>query len=144
MNARPAWMKVNPEAMKGMMEVTQSTTLDKRLAHLIEVRVSQINGCAFCLDMHAQEARRWGETQQRLDCLAGWRDYPGFTPGEKAALAWAEALTLVAQNHAPEVLYQALTAHFDERQIVDLTVVITVINAWNRLQIGMAATPVVR
>ena len=136
------WRKTNPDAYAAMQRVSASTReLDRRLKNLIEIRVSQINGCAFCLDMHINEARALGETQHRLDCLAGWRDLPDFDARERAALKWAEALTDVGRTHAPEAYYDALQAHFSEREVVDLTVTIAVINGWNRMQIAMRRLP---
>ncbi len=136
------WRQANPKAYAALQQVSASTReIDKRLKNLIEIRVSQINGCAFCLDMHIREARALGESEQRLDCLAGWRDLPSFDARERAALDWAEALTDIGQSHAPEALYTALQPHFSEREIVDLTVTIAVINSWNRMQIAMRRLP---
>jgi len=142
MDERLDWTKINPEACKGIVTAARSTrALDARLKNLIEVRVSQINGCAFCLDMHVREARELGEPQRRLDCLAGWRDLPDFSARERAALDWAEALTRIAETHAPDSIYEELQRHFSEREIVDLTVAIAVINTWNRTQIAMRRSP---
>ncbi len=142
MEERLDWMRINPEAYKGFAAAARNTgTIDRRLKNLVDVRVSQINGCAFCLDMHAREARELGETQQRLDCLAGWRELPSFTDRERAALEWAEALTRIAETHAPDDAYARMRAHFSEREIVDLTVAIAVMNAWNRTQISMRRSP---
>jgi len=142
MEERLDWMRINPEAYKGFVAAARSTgALDRRLKNLLDVRVSQINGCAYCLDMHAREARELGETQQRLDCLAGWREMPAFTERERAALGWAEALTHIAETHAPDDAYARLQANFSDREIVDLTVAITVMNAWNRTQIAMRRPP---
>ncbi len=142
MNGRLIWTKINPDAYQGFLAAVRSTTsLDRRLKNLLDVRVSQINGCAFCLEMHTREAREAGETQSRLDCLSGWRDMPAFTAKERAALAWAEALTRISESHAPDELYDELRQHFSEREIVDLTVSVTVINSWNRLQIAMRIPP---
>ena len=142
MTERPNWTKINADAYGAIRAAARSTrALDRRLKSLIDVRVSQINGCAFCLDMHAREARELGETQERLDCLAGWRDFPGFSEKERAALAWAEAVTRVAETHAPDDLYDALQQHFGDEEIVALTVSIAVINTWNRMQIAMRRPP---
>jgi len=142
MEQRLDWMRINPEAYRSFAAAARSTgSLDRRLKNLVDVRVSQINGCAFCLDMHAREARELGETQQRLDCLAGWRELPAFTERERAALEWAEALTRIAETHAPDDLYARLQTHFSEAEIVDLTVAIAVMNAWNRTQIAMRRAP---
>ena len=100
------------------------------------MRASQINGCAFCLDMHAKDARKAGESEARLYLLPAWRESPLYTARERAALAWTEALTLVAEKGAPDALYEELKRHFNEKEIVDLTVLIGTINAWNRLAIA--------
>lgn len=114
---------------------------DHRLKALVELRTSQINGCAFCVDMHSKEARHGGETQQRLDCLCVWREVPFFTPRERAALGLAEAITLVSIDHVPDEVFAEARAHFTEREIVDLVVVISVMNAWNRISITMRGIP---
>jgi len=142
---RPDLKELNHHAYKALVAVSASTrSLDPKLKALMEVRVSQMNGCAFCLDMHAAEARRAGETQQRLDCLAGWRDYPFFTERERAALAWAEAVTDISVTHAPDEVYQRLAAEMSEQEIVDLTVGVAAINAWNRLMIATRKVPAKR
>lgn len=114
---------------------------DAKLRALIEIRVSQINGCAFCLDMHANEARHLGETQQRLDCLAAFREAPFFTEREKAALAWAESLTHVSATRAPDDVYEEVKKHFSEKELVDLTVAIGMINLWNRMSVAFRSEP---
>jgi AhpD family alkylhydroperoxidase len=111
--------------------------LPKRLIELVKMRSSQINGCAYCLDVHAKDARKAGETEQRLYLLNAWRDSPLFSPAERAALAWAEALTNVGATRAPDADYEALRPHFSDKEIVDLTYLIGMINFWNRLAIGM-------
>ena len=116
-------------------------SIDDRLRAIVELRVSQINGCAYCVDLHTTEARRAGETSQRLDCLTVWREVKFFDEAEKAALAWAEAVTHVAGNGAPEPLYAALSAHFSDEQIVDLTLIVAQMNAWNRLAISFGHLP---
>jgi AhpD family alkylhydroperoxidase len=115
-----------------------------KLRALIDLRVSQINGCAFCLDMHANEARHAGESQQRLDCLAAWRETSFFTDRERAALAWAESLTLIAETHAPDDVYAEVKKHFPDKELVDLTTAIGMINLWNRLGIGFRGEPKLR
>ena len=114
---------------------------DAKLRALVELRVSQINGCAFCLDMHTTEARHLGESQQRLDCVAAWREAPFFTERERAALAWAEALTRVAETRAPDEIYNEVKKHFSERELVDLTAAIGMINLWNRMSVGFRSEP---
>jgi AhpD family alkylhydroperoxidase len=103
---------------------------------LVKTRASQINGCAFCLDMHTREARADGETEQRLYVLPAWRESPLYTERERAALAWTEALTLISKTHAPDDVYEAARAQFSETELVNLTMVIVAINGWNRLAIG--------
>jgi AhpD family alkylhydroperoxidase len=114
---------------------------DPKLRALIELRVSQINGCAFCLDMHANEARHLGESQQRLDCVAAFREAPFFSDKEKAALAWAESLTHVAETRAPDDVYEEVKKHFSEKELVDLTAAIGMINLWNRLSVAFRSEP---
>jgi AhpD family alkylhydroperoxidase len=111
--------------------------LPKRLIELVKMRSSQINGCAYCLDVHAKDARKAGETEQRLYLLNAWRESPLFSPAERAALAWTEALTNVGETRAPDADYEALRPHFSDKEIVDLTYLIGMINFWNRLAIGM-------
>jgi AhpD family alkylhydroperoxidase len=115
----------------------QSCGLEKSLIELVKLRASQINGCAYCLDMHSRDARRDGETEQRLYVLAAWRESPAFTPRERAALAWTESLTLIAAQGAPDDVYATLEAYFSPKEIVDLTMLIGQINLLNRLAVGM-------
>jgi AhpD family alkylhydroperoxidase len=133
--------RLAPEAYNALAAVSaqlKSSTLGKALIALIDIRVSQINGCAYCLDMHARELFA-AETPdlQRLNSLATWREAPFYTPRERAALAWAESLTLVAQTHAPHEDFEPLHEHFSEREIAELTLAIGTINAWNRFAIGL-------
>jgi AhpD family alkylhydroperoxidase len=116
-------------------------SIGRKLRALIELRVSQINGCAYCVDLHTTEARANGETQQRLDCLPVWRECSFFAESERAALAWAEAVTHVSSTGAPDDLYDALKAHFSDQQIVDLTIIIAQMNAWNRIAVGFRHLP---
>lgn len=113
--------------------------LGKPLLELVYTRVSQINGCGYCLDMHTRALRAGGEESRRLDTLAGWRESPFFSERERAALAWAEALTDVARTHAPDTAFDALRPHFGDREIAELTMAVGTINAWNRIAIGMRA-----
>ncbi len=110
--------------------------LEPALLELVKMRASQINGCAFCLDMHSKDARAGGETEQRLYALDAWRETPFFSERERAALAWTEALTLIADTHAPDDVYAQLRAQFDEKEIADLSLAIAAINSWNRLAIS--------
>lgn len=116
-------------------------SIDPKLRALVELRVSQINGCAYCVDLHTTEARQAGETAQRLDCLTVWKEVSFFDAAEKAALAWAEAVTTISETGAPDALYAELHHHYSEKQIVDLTLIIAQMNAWNRLAISFAHGP---
>jgi AhpD family alkylhydroperoxidase len=132
--------RIAPEgfkAVRGVEAYIQRCGLPAGLVELVKIRASQINGCAFCLDMHSKDARRRGETEQLLYLLDAWRESPLYTPAERAALAWAEALTSVGVSRAPDADYEALRAQFSDREIVDLTILIGLINLWNRLAVGM-------
>jgi AhpD family alkylhydroperoxidase len=131
-----------PEAMRAMVEFENRVRgggLEPGLVHLVKTRASQVNGCAYCIHMHTREARAHGETEDRLHLLAAWRESPLYTERERAALAWTEALTLVAETHAPDSDYDALRAQFSEEDQVKLTLLIGAINAWNRIAIGFRA-----
>src|SRR5476649_1463600 len=120
MNTRIDYRKVAPEGIQALSSVGKylhEEKFDPKLQALVELRVSQINGCAYCLNAHTQEARTLGETQQRLDCLSAWRETAFYTEREQAALAWAESLTLIAQTHAPEEIYQEAAKHFSEKEL---------------------------
>ncbi|MDQ2798438.1 MAG: carboxymuconolactone decarboxylase family protein [Armatimonadota bacterium] len=118
--------------------------IEPKLRYLVELRVSQINGCAFCVDKHSEEAREVGETQQRLDCLPVWREVSFFDDRERAALEWAEAVTLIAQSHVPDDVYEQARPHFNEKELVDLTLIVAAMNAWNRLAISFRKAPAPR
>ena len=138
----------SPDAMKAMLALEtyiQTSGLEKSLIELVKMRASQLNGCAFCLDMHSKDARAHGETEQRLYLLDAWRESPLYTARERAALGWTESLTLVAQTRAPDADYDALAQHFSDDEKVKLTLLIGTINTWNRLAIGFRfAHPVAR
>lgn len=139
MQARLNANEVAPEAMRAMGALeayVKRCGLEPELIELVKMRASQINGCAFCLDMHSRDARLHGETEQRLYLLNAWRELPLYTERERAALAWTEALTLIADTHAPDADYAAVLAQFSEAEIVKLSLLIATINAWNRLAIG--------
>lgn len=142
MSNRIAYDKVAPAGLKNSFAMegylTQKTGLDNKLRELVKIRVSQINGCAFCLNMHTQDARKIGETEQRLNVLVAWRETSLFTATEEAALALAEKLTRIADNQISEVFYQEIRAFFDEKDFTDLVLLITQINTWNRISIVMA------
>jgi AhpD family alkylhydroperoxidase len=142
MTQRIEYNKVAPEgfrAMFGLESYLRKTDLEHSLLHLIKFRVSQLNGCAYCLDMHSKDARALGETEQRLYCLPAWRETSFFTDRERAALEWAEQLTLIAGNEVSDELYERVRKQFDEKELVDLTLAVVAINGWNRLSIGFAA-----
>ena len=110
--------------------------LEHSLLELVKMRASQINGCGYCLDMHSKDARAGGETEQRLHVLPAWREAPFYTDRERAALEWAEAVTLISENNVDDELYVRVRAQFDEKELVDLTLAVTAINSWNRLAIS--------
>ncbi len=115
--------------------------LDHKLMHLLKMRASQINGCAYCLDMHSKDARALGETEQRLYELNAWRETPFYSEQERAALEWIEAVTLVSETHVPDEAFEQLKKHFSEKEIVDLTLLAGMINLWNRLAISTRTVP---
>jgi len=129
------------DAMLAMERYVRGCGLDHRLLELVKVRASILNGCAFCLDMHTQDARALGETEQRLHGLAAWEETPFFTERERAALAWTDAVTSVQQGHVPDAVYEAARRQFAEKELVDLTLAIIAINGWNRLGIGFRTVP---
>jgi AhpD family alkylhydroperoxidase len=129
------------KAMYALEKYLAECGLEHRLIHLMKMRASQINGCAYCIDMHSKDARALGETEQRLYELDAWRETPFYSDRERAALAWTEAITLVSETHVPDSVYEELRKCFNEKEIVDLTFVVTTINAWNRLAIALRAVP---
>jgi len=128
-------------AFRSLQTYVDSCGLDHRLMELVKIRASQLNGCAYCLDMHTKDARADGETEQRLYALSAWKETPFYTERERAALAWTEAVTRIAPEQVDDQRYQALCAHFSEKEIVDLTLVIIVINGWNRLSVSFRTPP---
>ena len=139
MSPRIDFPKASPGAvlaMSGLEKHMTTTTIDKPLYELVKIRSSQINACAFCLDMHTKDARALGETEQRIYGLSEWREAPGYTPRERAALAWTEALTLIAFERVPDTLFEEARAQFSETELVDLTIGINAINGWNRIAIA--------
>ena len=127
--------------MYGLESYIHSCGLEHPLIHLVKLRASQINGCAYCIDMHWKDLRALGEGEQRLYGLDAWRESPYYTARERAALEWTEAVTCITEGHASDAAYDAVRAHFSEKEISDLTIVITTINAWNRLAISMRSVP---
>ncbi len=144
MQPRIDFYTASPDALKAMLALETAVSrlpLEKSLIELVKLRASQINGCAFCVDMHTTDALKGGETTRRLFGVSVWRETPFFTPRERAALAWTESLTLISQTHAPDEDYALVSAEFDAKEMVDLTVAITTINAWNRLAVGFRKMP---
>jgi len=142
MNVRIDYNKVSPAAVQALLQVEAyiaKSGLPRPLVELIKLRASFLNGCAYCIDMHWKDARAAEVSEQRLYGLAAWRESPYYEPHERAALAWTDALTLITDGHAPDSVYHELKSHFDEQQIIDLSVAIGMINLWNRLAIGMRA-----
>ena len=144
MEQRFNYFKAAPDgykAMSGLESYLHGCGLEEGLLHLVKLRASQINGCAFCLDMHWKDLRAIGEEEQRLYSLDAWRECPWYTDRERAALAWTEALTLVTQGHVPDAVYEEARTQFNEKELTDLSLAITTINAWNRLSIAARTTP---
>jgi AhpD family alkylhydroperoxidase len=122
--------------MFGLEEYLHTWGLPKDLLHLIKLRVSQINGCAYCIDMHSKDLRAAGETEQRLYLLNAWREAPFYSDRERAALAWAEAVTLVTEGHVPDEVYEQARSQFTDEELVNLTLAVVAINGWNRFSIA--------
>jgi AhpD family alkylhydroperoxidase len=144
MTERMNYSKAFPEGIHAVLNLEKtirSSGLEPSLLELVKTRASQMNGCAYCIDMHTKDARAAGETEQRLYALSAWRETPFFTPRERAALAWTEALTNIQQGHAPDEVYEQVRREFEEPQLVRLTLAITQINAWNRIAIAFRAAP---
>jgi AhpD family alkylhydroperoxidase len=139
MKSRIDFSKLNPKLMQSLLGLgafVRESGLDQKLLHLVMMRASQINGCAYCLDMHSKDAREDGETEQRLYGLDAWRESPYYSPKERAALAWTEAVTLVAKTRVPDEVYDEAKRQFSESDIVNLTVAVTTINTFNRLNVA--------
>lgn len=147
MKTRFLMEKVNPQgyaAMAGLEKSVANSSLDPRLKELIKIRASQVNGCAFCIDMHTKDARKYGETEQRIYALNAWRETPFFTPSERAVLALTEAVTLVTEGHVPDEVYEEVRSHFDEAATAEIIMAIVTINAWNRIAIATRKMPVLQ
>ena len=139
MEPRLNFMKLTPEPLKvmyGLEAYVRGSGLEHGLLELVKTRTSQINGCAFCLDMHTQDARAAGETEQRLYALNAWREAPFYTERERAALAWAEAVTTL-DGHVPDAVYEEVCPHFSDKELADLTWAVVAINGWNRLNVAL-------
>ena len=134
----------SPDAVRALILLDTAVGqlgVERELLDLVKLRASQLNGCAYSVDLHARDARKHAGNERRLDVLGVWRDTPFFSPRERAALAWTEALTLIAETHAPDEDFERLATHFTDREIVDLTVAIGAVNAWNRLSIAFRKMP---
>ncbi len=129
------------DAMDALDQYLSKCGLDESLLNLVRLRASQINGCAYCLDMHWKDLRAIGEKEQRLCSLDAWRECPYYSDRERAALAWTEAVTLITNGHVPEAIYEEVRSHFSEKELSDLTLAVATINAWNRLSIAARLVP---
>ena len=144
MEARLDYAKGSPAGLKAMMalnHVVETSGLERSLLELVKTRASQINGCAYCIDMHTLDARAAGESEQRLYLLNAWREAPFYTDRERAALAWTEAVTLVSESHVPDDVFEEARRHFTEEELVKLTWAVVVINGWNWMAIAFRAQP---
>ncbi len=144
MEQRLNYSEVTPGVMTalfGLGKYLAKSGLEQRLLNLVYFRVSQINGCAYCLDMHSKDLRAEGETEQRLYVLEAWRESPFYSERERAALAWAEAVTTLKEKEVPDEVYEQARTQFSEEELVNLTLAVTTINTWNRLNIAFRTTP---
>ena len=144
MKARIDLMHVSPgviHAMLGLERQVRKAGLESKLLDLVRMRASQINGCAYCLDMHSKDARENGENEQRLYGLAAWRETPYYSARERAALEWTEALTLVSESHVPDEVYERVREQFSEEELIHLSLAIVAINGWNRLNVAARTVP---
>jgi AhpD family alkylhydroperoxidase len=144
MKPRIEYAKIAPgavDAVRGLERYSRSCGLEPRLLELVKMRASQMNGCAYCIDMHSKDARARGESEQRLYALDAWRETPFFDARERAALAWTEAVTRISDGHVPDPVFEEARKHFSEKELVDLTLSIIAINGWNRLAIAFRTVP---
>ena len=144
MKQRLNYAEIAPDAIKAMRELEKyvyGSGLERPLYELVKTRASQINGCAYCLDMHTKDARKAGETEQRLYALSAWKETPFYTERERAALEWTEALTVISENEVPDTLYESVRKHFNKKEMVALTMAVIAINGWNRLAISFRTVP---
>src|SRR5450759_75164 len=144
MTQRQDYKTIAPEAYAAMLEVetyVRNSGLEKPLLELVKTRASQMNGCAYCLDMHTKDARAAGETEHRLYTLSAWRETPFFTDRERAALEWTEAVTQISGNHVSDALYERVRQYFGDKELVNLTTAVIAINGWNRLAIAFQSVP---
>jgi AhpD family alkylhydroperoxidase len=144
MQPRLNFIELAHDGLKSVIALEQyvkKSGLEKSLIALVKLRASQINGCAYCIDMHTKDARAEGETEQRLNCLSVWRECPFYTDRERAAMEWTEAVTLISQTHVPDDVFERTRKHFSEEELVKLNYAVIAINAWNRLAITFRAVP---
>lgn len=140
MTQRMNYYEIAPDVMKIMMEMekyTKKSSIERKLRELIKIRASQINGCAYCINMHTADAKKMGETEQRLYCISAWRECTFYSDAEKVALELTEHITLIPEKRVPDELYERVRKHFDEKAYVDLVILINQINSWNRISIAM-------
>ena len=140
MTQRMNYYEIAPDAMKIMMEMekyTKKSSIERKLRELIKIRASQINGCAYCINMHTADAKKMGETEQRLYCISAWRECTFYSDAEKVALELTEHITLIPEKRVPDELYERVRKHFDVKAYVDLVILINQINSWNRISIAM-------
>ncbi len=139
MEQRLNYSKAAPEGieiLRKLEDYIKKASLEPDLVELVKLRASQINGCAYCIDMHTKDARSQGESEQRLYGVSAWREAPFYSERERAALAWTESVTQISENHVPDEIHALAKMHFTERELVDLTLAVIAINAWNRLAIS--------
>jgi AhpD family alkylhydroperoxidase len=144
MKVRIDWAQAAPGAVKAMLALetyTRKSGLEPKLLDLVKIRASQINGCAFCLDMHIREARQEGETEARIYLLDAWSESPLYSERERAALAWTDAVTLVSKTHVPDSVFEEARRHFSDEELVNLTLAVTTINSWNRINVSFRTMP---
>lgn len=144
MQPRTEYSKAAPRAiaaMSGLEEYLRTTDLEPRMLELVRMRASLINGCAYCVDMHSKDARAHGETEQRLYAVSVWRETPFFSDRERAALAWTEAVTLIGEGHVTDEVYEEVRQHFNEKELVEVTLAIVAINGWNRFALAFRTVP---
>ena len=144
MKSRMNFYQAAPDTMKALEAVEgqiKASGLEKSLIELVKIRASQINGCAFCINMHTSDARKQGETEQRIYLLSAWRESPLYTDRERAALAWTEAVTLITNGHVPDEVFALVRGQFTDQELADLTWAVAAINAWNRVAISFRAVP---
>lgn len=144
MKRRLDYARLSPDGYRAMLALNkfaETSGLERSLLELIKIRASQINGCAYCIDMHTIDARAGGESEQRIYLLDAWRESPFYSDRERAALAWTEAVTLVGQTHVPDDVYDEARRHFSEEEIVNLTWAVVVINGWNRIAVAFRSEP---